>query len=125
MSLERILETLKEGLVLETPSGRAKFIIQRLNGEGVEITVGAGLPILLPRNLWDSLASFLEGKGWVRIGSIHGKAEKGTLDYFVQQFTNGRSAASYIAPILEKAGLVEISRSQPSRLRYLPNSLTS
>jgi len=108
------------GTVMKTPSGRGEFRIKQIGREGIEVEVGkGGYPIHIPRECWNGLPEFLENKGWVRIGATHSITRDFTLDSYLKRFTSGTSAASYVATILEKAGLVKIDRSRPNKILFI------
>jgi len=107
------------GMKIATPSGRAKFEIYHINSLRVMIHVGKKRStIKIPAQCFEDVPNFLLGKGWVRIGAIHKTIQEDTFDSFVKQYTR-RSAASYVAPILEKAGIIEIDRSIPAKVRLI------
>ena len=118
--MDKILKTpfLSPGSILKTPSGRATFRIEKCSRDGIRVIVGEkGWPINVPAECWEGISDFLRGRGWVKIGAIHERnPEPGSLDQYVQQFTYGRSAASYVAPILERAGLIKIDRGRPNKI---------
>jgi len=114
--MDRIMRTLSSGSVLTTPSGRSTFKIEEVNARGVMIRAGVGWPIYIPAECWEGIPNFLRGRGWVIIGATHGKPPQGSLDEYLQQFTHGTSAASYVAPILEKIGLVQLNRRKTGRI---------
>jgi hypothetical protein len=102
---------------LETPSGR-RFKIIHIDGEKVIVVTGKKpTRIKIPASALEDVPNFLEGKGWVRIGAIHGISDEASLDGFLKEFTYGTSIASYVAPILELAGIIEIDRRRPARIR--------
>ena len=53
------------------------------------------------------------------IGATHGRPPSGSFDEYLQQFTHGTSAASYVVPILEKIGLVQVDRKRPQKIRLV------
>jgi len=109
-----------------TPSGRSKFKIYHINADRVLIQTQRGSIITIPASCFDGTLNFLKGKGWVKIGAKHDIADEGTLDEFLKRFTHGTSVASYVAPILERIGIVEIDRRRPAKIKlrsYNFNSL--
>ena len=119
--MDRIMRTLSSGSVLTTPSGRSTFRIEEVNARGVMIRVGSihAWPIYIPAECWEGIPNFLRKREWIMIGATHGKPPQDSLDEYLQQFTHGTSAASYVAPILEKIGLVQLNRRKPSRIRLI------
>jgi hypothetical protein len=60
---------------------------------------------------------FLGGKGWVEIGSRYEVGGKvGTLDGYLKRCVK-RATAGWVAALLEAAGLVEVVRSRPAKVR--------
>ena len=114
--MDRILSMVSQGTVLRTPSGRASFKVERVDSEGVMLRVGAGWPIRISKDCWEGVSDFLSRKGWVLIGATHGEPPRGSLDDYLQRFTHGVSAASYVVPILERILLVQVKRSKPSKI---------
>ena len=118
--IERIAKLIRpEEELLKTPSGRSTFMIEAINSDGIKIRVGKGWPILVKAECLRGIPSFLEGKGWVIIGSTHGKPPAGSLDEYLQKYTHGVSVASYVVPILERIGIIEVNRKRPYRLRLI------
>ena len=113
-----IASKIPRGSILKTPSGRAEFEIYHIDGERIMIRVPVTNTIIkIPAACFEESSIFLRGKGWIRIGAVHGAACRGSFDEFVQRFTSETSAASYVAPILEKAGIVKIDRKRPARIK--------
>jgi len=117
--MDRILSKIPPGSLLRTPSGRASFMVEHVDARGVTLRVGAGWTIYVPKDCWEGIPDFLRGRGWVLIGATHGDPPRDSLDDYLQQFTHGTSAASYVASILERILLVQIDRHKPSKIRLL------
>jgi len=103
--------------IIKTPSGKARFEFYHIDGEKVVIKTEGDSKIKIPAICFENAPSFLRGKGWIRIGALHDTSREETFDSFLKRFTSGTSVASYVAPILEKAGMVGIDRSRPAKLR--------
>ena len=103
--------------ILKTPSGKAQFEFYHVDGEKVIIETEGGSYIKIPAACFENAPIFLRRRGWTGIGALHAISHEETFDNFVKRFTSGTSVASYVAPILEKAGIVEIDRSRPAKLR--------
>lgn len=85
----------------------------------VMIQVGKeGRVLSIPSICFEEASHYLRGKGWVRIGAIHDVPIEETFKEFVQRYAH-RSAASYVAPILEKIGVVEIDRRRTAKIRFI------
>jgi hypothetical protein len=111
---EKVREHVRPAMRLDTTSGRARFEIEKIGVDGLLLRVGKGRwPIRIPWRCFDRIEKEFSGKGWVRLGGTYGEPDEGTLESVIQSFTNGISAASYVAPILEECGLAEIDRDMP------------
>jgi hypothetical protein len=106
------------GQRLATPVRAAPFTVESLDGQGVVLGLGPGK--WRTRLSWpclEGIPPFLAGKGWVEIASryeVQGKA--GTLDGYLKQCVK-RATAGWVAALLERAGLVEVARSRPAKVR--------
>ena len=103
--------------IMKTPSGKAQFEFHHRDSEKVVIKTEGGSQIKIPGTCFENAPNFLREKGWTRIGALHDTSYGETFDGFLKRFTSGTSVASYVAPILEKAEIVEIDRSRPAKLR--------
>ncbi len=113
-----ISSRIRIGSQLATPSGRARFEVYQNDGERVRIrTLRTNAIISIPYTCFEEALNFLEGKGWVNIGAIHGQPGVRSLDECLQNLTHGKSIASYVATILETASFVEINRKYPAKIR--------
>jgi len=84
------------------------------------------LVLLLGRNeVWtpiswtclEGVPDFLRGRGWVVIGSKYvTSGDPDTLDGYLKDFIK-RATAGWVAAVLEHAGVVEIDRGRPARVR--------
>lgn len=117
--MDRIMKLIPLGSVFETPSGRSRFRVEKVGLDGVVVRVGAGWFIRIPAECWEGIPDFLRGRGWVLIGATHGKPPSGSFDEYLQRFTHGTSAVSYVVPILEKIGLVQVDRKRPQKIRLV------
>ena len=114
----KITRGIPVGSLIKTPSGRSQFEVYHIDPDRVMIRVGKrGYILTIPASCFEGVPDFLRGKGWIRIGAIHNAALEGTFDEYVQRSTHGTSAASYVAPILERIGIIEIDRKRPARIR--------
>ena len=106
---------------LVTAARGAPFVLKAIRRDGLVILLGrqeAHTPIT-----WECLEgvpNFLRGRGWVRIGSrFETDADPGTLDEYMKGCIK-RATAGWIAAFLEGAGVVEIFRGRPTRVRLRP-----
>ncbi len=120
---ERILKEIHEGIDLYTPVYRKPFTVDSIDAENgmVIFFVGTKTRIKIPRACWDGIPSFLRGKDWVKIGARHNTAPLGTFEEYLDQYwKQGKthaSGASYVVPVLEHLGIVEVDHSIPSKVR--------
>lgn len=105
---------------LLTPSQGAPFIVQRVDHRGVTLLLGkkeASTPFT-----WAALEGafdFLNGRGWVTIGGVYDVSSvSGTFDEYLKRHIN-RATAPWVAALFEAAGLVQISRDRPARVKAL------
>ena len=118
--MNEILRRVAPGVRLTTPSRRVPFMVEEVDPRGVVLRVGrTGSRIRIPAECLEGVPDFLRDKGWVRIGAIHGKPCKGSLEDYLQQFTHGTSVASYVVPILERISIVQVDRRRPARVRLV------
>jgi hypothetical protein len=65
----------------------------------------------------EGIISFLRQRGKVRIGSKYDtSSDPNTLDGYLKQFVN-RATAGWVAVLLERAGVVDISRDRPATVK--------
>ncbi len=69
---------------------------------------------------WDVLEGARDhfaSSGWVPIGGVFDvNGSPGTLDEYLKRFYK-RATAGWVAALLERAGVVEIDRRRPTRMR--------
>ena len=113
----RITSSVRDGVRYKTPSGSASFEIFHIDTIKVVIKTGKqGTLITIPAQCFEDAPNFLRGKGWVKMYAVQGRLEEDTFDDFVKQYVSRSRAASYIAAILEKSGIVKIDRLPPRAL---------
>jgi hypothetical protein len=116
-----IRESVSPGEPLPTPTGRGRFKVERYTPEGLVLLLGtkeAWTP--LPWRAMGGVPDFLRGRGWVVIGSVYSTdSQPGSLDEYLKLFLK-RSTASWVAVVLERAGVLDIDRSRPARIKLRP-----
>ena len=124
---EKITREICPGMVMYTPVRRAQFTVDSIDLENgmVVFSVGAKTRIKIPRACWDGIPNFLRGKNWIKIGSRHDTAPRGTFEEYLDQWwSEGKShasGASYVVPVLEYLGIVEVDHNMPSKVRLSSN----
>lgn len=106
------------GAPLQTPTGRGTFSVARYTSEGLVLLLGAKEAWTpLPWTALEEIPDFLRGRSWVRIGSTYSMdAIEGTLDAHLKRFL-ARATGGWVAVVLERAGVLEIDRSPPARIK--------
>ncbi len=65
----------------------------------------------------EGAAEFLRGRGWIRVGANRDvNGDPTALDGYLKGCVR-RQTADYVAVVLEHAGLVELNRERPARVR--------
>jgi hypothetical protein len=105
---------------LPTPTGDATFVVHKLDADGLVLLLGA-------KKAWTPLSweclegtpDYLRGRGWVRVGANRDvNGNPGTLDGYLKIWIK-RQVANYMAVVLERAGVVELDRDRPARVRLI------
>ena len=106
------------GAGLRTPTGRGRFSVARYTTDGLVLLLGdkeAWTP--LPWNALEQVPNFLRDRGWVAIaGAYSTESTPGTLDAHLKAYMK-RATAGWVAVVLETAGVLQIDRSRPTRVR--------
>lgn len=103
-----------------TPSKEARFNVYPVENDIVPFVVGTGRRIKVPKTCWDGIPNFLRGKSWIRIGATHGKAPPDLFEEHLDSYKHPShpSWASYVVPVLEHLGVVEVDRRvRPSKIK--------
>jgi hypothetical protein len=110
------------GEPLTTPTGRGRFSVARYTSDGLVLLLGmqeAWTP--LPWRAMEEVPDVLRGRSWVPIGMSYSvDAIEGTLDAHLKRFT-ARATAGWVAVVLERAGVIEIDRARPARVKLSPD----
>jgi hypothetical protein len=110
------------GDVLSTPTGRGQFIVADVGAKGPILLLGPKQTrTLIPWAALEGVPGLLGAEGWTVIGSVFDQAaDPTTLDGHMKRFVN-RATAGWVACLLEGAGLVQIDRRPPARVRVRPD----
>jgi hypothetical protein len=115
----------RSGMTLRTPSRGKPFEVERIDSRRVVLLLGAertATPIAW--ECWEGIPDYLRSKGGqVDIGGQYKVAgNPGTLDAYLKPCAWGRATAGWVAAVLEDAGVVDIIRTRPARVRLRPVS---
>lgn len=115
-----IRRSIRPGDDLETPAKRKLFTVDAIDENGVVLLFGRKKTST--RFNWASLegvrTTFLHS-GWIVIGGRREvQGNPGTLDSYVKQVMK-RDTAGWVASLLEAAGIVELDRARPGRMRII------
>ncbi len=117
--VEKLKVRIAPRTTMRTPSGRAEFEIESVNDDGVTFRVGLGRwKTKVPAKCLEGIPAYLRGRGWVRIGASHETADTGTLEAYLDPVVK-TSSSSYVVPLLEKIGVVEVDYRRPARIRLI------
>ena len=113
-----IRQLISEGDKLHTPAQAAEFEIGRIDNNGIVLLLGeqkAWTP--LSWECLEGIPDFLGHDRWVVIGSkFDTRADSTTLDGYLKGHIK-RATAGWVAAVLESAGIVEIDRGRPAKVR--------
>jgi hypothetical protein len=107
-----------EGERLPTPTGRAEFVVDVINGRGIVLLLGQKrTPTPIGWGCLEGAADFLRGRSWIPVGANRDVAGKpGTFDEYMKAHVQ-RQTANYVAALLARAGVVELSAERPAHVR--------
>lgn len=115
-----IRESIRAGENLKTPAQKKSFTVETINDKGVVLLLGRKRT-RTPFS-WEALEGVrieFVNSGWIAIGGDrNAQGNPGTLDGYVKQVVK-RDTAGWVAALFEAAGIVEIDRSRPGRLRVI------
>lgn len=106
------------GDALRTPTGRGVFTVARYTNDALVLLLGAKEAWTpLPWAALEEVPNLLRGRGWVRIGGSYDVVgTQGTLDAHLKRYLT-RATAGWVAVVLEEAGIIELDRARPARVR--------
>jgi hypothetical protein len=115
---QAIQASIRSGTHLSTPSRGSPFSVGRIDERGVVLLFGAKeFPTPFTWASLEGVIEFLRGKEWVEIGGTYdvaGRTE--TLDGYLKGYMK-RATAGWVAALFEAAGLIQIDRRRPARVR--------
>jgi hypothetical protein len=117
--VQRAIRTsISSGRVLTTPVRTAPFTVAAINEAGVVVLLGQqAVRTPLSWSCLEGVVDLLLGREWMPIGSKYETtAAAGTLDEYLKRFIK-RATAGWVAALLEAAGVLELDRHPPARVR--------
>jgi hypothetical protein len=115
---QAVRSAVSPGQSLSTPSGRGTFSVARYTADKIVLLLGekeAWTPI--PWRALEEVPDLLRGRSWVPIGSTYSThAVEGTLDGHLKGYI-ARATGGWVAVVLEIAGVIQIDRSRPARVK--------
>jgi len=117
---QAIQRAVSTGARLSTPSRGSPFSIGRIDDKGIVLLLGQKeTPTPFTWECLEGAVEFLKDRGWVEIGMQYDTSGRsGTLDGYLKDFIN-RATAGWVAAVFEAAGLVQIDRRSPAKVRLL------
>lgn len=114
-----IRSSVRPGEVLPTPTGTATFDVGQLEPEALSLLFGPKRTVtLLPWRCLEGIPDYLHGRGWMPVGANRDVNSNYGLDGYLKSWIK-RQTANYVALVLERAGVVELSRERPAHVRLI------
>lgn len=114
---EAIRSALRSGEVLATPTGAATFTVDQIDADGLSLLFGPKKTrTLLTWPCLEGVPGHLRGQGWVLVGANRDMDSDYGLDGYLKGWIK-RQTANYVAVVLERAGVLELDRERPARVR--------
>jgi hypothetical protein len=115
---QAVRQRVKPGDRLLTPSQGKPFTVETIDDGGVILLLGAKRARTPIRwSVLEGVGSMLATGGWTMIRGVYDAVPlDGTLDAYLNRFIN-RTTAGWVVSLLERAGVVEIDRGRPCRVR--------
>jgi hypothetical protein len=112
-----VRSSVRPGEVLPTPTGTTTFGVGQLRAEGLSLLFGPS-----QTRTWfswyclEGIPAYLDGQEWIPIGANRDVNGNYGLDGYLKRCIK-RQTANYVAIVLERAGVVELDRERPARVR--------
>src|SRR5215471_10557240 len=105
---------------LLTPTGVATFEVDQLAAEGLSLLFGPKKTrTVLSWRCLEGIPAYLDGQGWVLVAANRDVNSDYGLDGYLKGWIK-RQTANYVAVVLERAGVVELDRELPAKVRLAP-----
>jgi len=91
--------------------------VEQLDAEGLSLLFGPKKTrTLLTWRCLEGIPGYLRGRGWELVGANRDVNGDYGLDGYLKGWMK-RQTANYVAVVLERAGVVELDRERPARVR--------
>lgn len=112
-----IRSSIHPGEVLPTPTGTATFVVDKMDAAGMSLLFGPKMTkTLLTWRCLEGVPRYLRGQGWVPVGANRDVNGNYGLDGYLKHWIK-RQTANYVAVVLERAGVLELDRGRPAKVR--------
>lgn len=113
-----VRSSLSEGAILKTPTQGQPFIVETIDSRGVVLLIGAKRTrTAFSWSVLEDVDTAFRNQGWVVIGGRRDvEGNPGTLDGYLKSYVK-RDTAGWVASLLQSAGVVDIDRTRPGRIR--------
>lgn len=116
---EAIRSAVRGGDVLLTPTGIATFVVDELDAKGLSLLFGPRMTrTLLTWHCLEGVPEYLRGRGWVPVAANRDVNSATGLDGYFKRWIK-RQVANYVAVVLEHAGVLELDRERPAKVRLI------
>jgi hypothetical protein len=91
--------------------------VDQLDAEGLSLLFGPQKTrTLLTWRCLEGIPGYLRGRGWVLVGANRDTNSNYRLDGYLKRCIK-RQTANYVAVVLERAGVLELDRERPAKIR--------
>ena len=113
-TLAAIREAIPAGTRLETPAGRAKFLVEEYGTNEVVLLFGKKRRAPIPAPVLDRIVERLRDGNWVRVAASRTtETDEGAVETIARTTA---SRANYLVALFARAGLVDVALN-PTRIR--------
>jgi hypothetical protein len=114
---DAIRSSIQPGEVLPTPTGTATFVVDQLDTDGLSLLFGPKKTrTTVSWRCLEGIPAYLRGRGWVAVGANRDLDNDRGLDGYLKRWIK-RQTANYVAVVLERAGVLDLDRQRPARIR--------
>ena len=126
-TIEAVIRTsLPTPCTLGSMARGAPFLVDEFTDEALVLVLGQGHRTPIPWAALEATVATLPTGKWIPVGSTHSHEKRpGTFEALLAEHYSARSASSYVAVVLETAGIFELDRKRPVSLRLKPGFATA